>query len=88
MKLKNIYLVLKDQMPLERFIRNFRKGHLYGIMSKRSHLTKDGTPKVGYKTKQTATRVANEMSEKKGTHFSNYKCLWCDEYHLGKKQRK
>jgi len=24
------------------------------------------------------------MSKKHGVHFSNYKCIFCDGYHLGK----
>lgn len=84
MKIRNIYLALKDQGPFKRFIRNALKGHLFGLTHKRSHLTKDGTPKVKYNTKKTATKVAAKMFEKKGVYFSNYKCLYCDGYHIGK----
>lgn len=84
MKLKNLYLGLKDQMPFRRFIRNLRKGHVLGLFHKRSHFRMDGTSKVSYKTKETAIRVAKQMSEKKGVYFSNYKCIYCDGYHLGK----
>jgi hypothetical protein len=83
-KLRNIVLVIKDQMPLKRFIRNLRKGHLLGIINQRSHFRDNGQAKVVYNTKETATKSAQKMSEKKGVHFSNYKCLWCDGYHLGK----
>ena len=24
------------------------------------------------------------MMRKKGVYFSNYKCVWCDGYHIGK----
>ena len=24
------------------------------------------------------------MKEKNGTYYSNYKCIWCDGYHLGR----
>ena len=37
MNLRNIYLGLKDQMPLKRFIKNLFKGHVLGLFSKRSH---------------------------------------------------
>ena len=84
MKRRNIYLGLKDQMPLKRLIRNLIKGHVLGLFHKRSHYRMNGSPKVSYKTKETAVRVANQMSEKKGVHFSNYKCIFCDGYHLGK----
>jgi hypothetical protein len=83
-KFMNLILVIKDQMPLTRFIRNLRKGHLLGIVSKRSHFRGDGVPKQIYNTKNTAVKSAKKMSEKNGVYFSNYKCLWCDGYHIGK----
>lgn len=55
MKLINLYLGLKDQMPLRRFIRNLRKGHVLGLFHKRSHLTFEGKPKVSYGSKESAT---------------------------------
>jgi hypothetical protein len=84
MKLKNIILALQDQLPLPRLIRNIRKGHVFGLFHRRSHFRDDGKPKVMYNTKATAQRVAKDMLEKKGKYFSNYKCMWCDGYHLGK----
>jgi hypothetical protein len=84
MKLRNLYLAMKDQMPLSRFIRNLRKGHILGLFHKRSHFRDNGQPKVGYNTKATATKVAANMTAKHGVWFSNYKCLYCDCYHLGK----
>ena len=84
MKPRNLYLGLKDQMPLSRFIRNLKVGHVLGLFSERSHLNKDGKPKVMYNTKETAIRVAKEMGEKRDCYFSNYKCLFCDGYHIGR----
>lgn len=84
MKTKNIYLGLKDQMPLSRFLRNLKKGHVLGLFSKRSHFRSDGQPKVTYNTKETAQKSAAKMKEKNGTYYSNYKCIWCDGYHLGR----
>ncbi len=84
MTLKNIILVLKYQGPFVRFVRNLFKGHLIGLCSKRSHLNGSGIPKVKYNTKQTATKVAEQMATKHGKYFSNYKCLFCDGYHIGK----
>ncbi len=84
MKLKNIILAIKDQMPLSRFFRNLFKGHLFGTFSKRSHLNFNGKEKIKYNTKETAMKSASKMSEKHGTHFSNYKCVYCDGYHIGK----
>lgn len=85
MKLKNLWLAFKDQLPLTRLIRNLWKGHVFGLFSKNSHFRGDtGQAKVTYNTKETATKVAKQMMEKKGKYFSNYKCIWCDGYHLGK----
>lgn len=84
MKLKNLYLGLKDQMPFDRFIRNLRKGHVLGLFHKRSHLTNEGKPKVSYGTKETAVKVSEKMKEKRGYYYSTYKCIFCDGYHLGR----
>jgi len=37
-----------------------------------------------FKTIESARKVAEKMSAKHGTHFSFYKCLFCDGYHIGK----
>jgi len=84
MKFRNLYLGLKDQMPLSRFIRNLRKGHVLGLFSKRSHYTFAGKEKVSYGSKATAIKSAEKMREKNGTYYSNYKCIYCDGYHLGR----
>lgn len=83
-KYKNIMLGLKDQMPLIRFIKNLWKGHLIGLFHKRSHYRDNGNAKVTYNTKDTAKKFTEKLSIKHGVHFSNYKCLYCDGYHLGK----
>ena len=90
MKLRNIWKALKDQGPFSRFCRNFRKGHLIGLFSKRSHQNANGNPKVMYNSKATAEKSARVMREKhfkkhsEDVWFSNYKCLHCDGYHIGK----
>ena len=84
MKLRNIFLALKDQMPISRFFRNLRKGHLIGLFSKRSHENASGKPKISYGSKASATKAAVAMMKKRGAYFSNYKCVWCDGYHIGK----
>lgn len=85
MKLKNIVLVIKDQGPLKRFLHNLFKGNLKGIISEYSHINKStGKLKVKYNTKTAATNAAAIMSKKTGKYFSNYKCLHCDGYHIGK----
>ena len=37
-----------------------------------------------YPTVESAKRAAEAMSKKRGVHFSFYKCLYCDGYHIGK----
>ncbi len=83
-KLRNIILALRDQGPFTRFVRNLRKGHLLGLISKRSHENWNGKPKVSYNTKESAQKAATAMMRKKGCYFSNYKCMRCDGYHIGR----
>lgn len=84
MKLKNIILAFKDQLPFKRLMRNIFTGRIRGVLSKRSHMTKEGKLKIMYNTEATAIRSAKAMAEKKGVRFDPYKCLWCDGYHIGK----
>ena len=84
MNLVYLWNGIRDQLPLRRLIRNMKTGNVFGLFHKRSHLREDGTPKVSYNTKKTANKVAKQMSEKFETHFSNYRCIFCGKYHLGK----
>jgi hypothetical protein len=86
MKLRNLILALKDQGPLKRAFRNFViTGNARGLFHKNSHFRGDtGEAKVMYNTKKTALKSAETMSKKRGTHFSTYKCIWCDGYHIGR----
>ena len=85
MKLRNLILALWEQGPPRRFVRNFFvTGNALGMFYKRSHLNQSGKPKITYNTKATAEKSARKMSEKHGKHFSFYKCVFCDGYHLGK----
>lgn len=84
MKFSNLILALQDQMPLRRLLRNLFKGHLLGLFSQRSHLNANGNPKVMYNTKKTAGDAAAAMMVKRGVYFSNYKCIFCDGYHIGR----
>ncbi len=83
-KIKNLILAFKDQGPFLRFIRNLKKGHILGILNERSHLNGEYNLKVMYNTKKAAIKTANTMTEKYGKRFSNYKCIYCDGYHVGK----
>jgi hypothetical protein len=86
MKLKNIILALKDQGPLKRAFINFIiTRNAWGLFHKNSHWRGDsGDPKVMYNTKETALKSATAMEKKRGIHFSVYKCIYCDGYHLGR----
>lgn len=85
MKFKNVYLALKEQLPWKRFFRNFFiTGNAWGMFSKYSHIRKDGIQKVIYNTKTSALKAAESMSKKQEVHFSTYKCVFCDGYHIGR----
>lgn len=86
MKLKNIILALKDQGPVKRAFRNFViTRNAWGLFHKNSHWRGDsGQEKVMYNTKATALKSAEAMGKKRGIHFSVYKCIYCDGYHLGR----
>lgn len=88
-KLKNVYLVIKDQMPLKRFIRNFFiTRNAFGLFYKSSHIaTYNNSPKIGYSSSASALKAALKMEKKNPEKkFSAYKCLWCDKYHIGGKK--
>jgi hypothetical protein len=87
MKLRNILLVIKDQLPLSRLFRNFFvTRNAWGLFFRKgSHIAEySGKPKVMYNTKTTSLKAAESMKKKTGKYFSSYKCLWCDGYHIGK----
>jgi hypothetical protein len=85
MKLKNLILALYDQGPLTRAFRNFIiTGNAWGLFSIRSHQRDDGKLKVMYNKKESAQKAAESMKKKMNKHFSVYKCIYCDGYHLGK----
>jgi hypothetical protein len=81
---RNVVLALRDQLPIRRLLRNLVKGNLKGLFHARSHLNWDGRPKVKYNTKASAIKAADAMAKKQSVYFSNYKCVHCDGYHIGK----
>jgi len=85
-KFKNLILGLKGQLPLKRAFRNFFiTGNAWGMFSISSHRRQDtGKDKVMYNTLESAQKAAASLSKKHGKHFSVYKCIYCDGYHLGK----
>lgn len=89
-KFRNIILAIKDQLPLSRMFRNFViTRNAWGLFYKSSHISQGtGQPKIAYGSKRSAEKAASQMARKRGVHFSNYKCLRCDGYHVGKTRRK
>jgi len=85
-KLRNLCIWLQDQICRKRLFYNFFVSrNAWGAFSRYSHIRRDTeTPKVAYRTKEVALKAADKMSSKYGKHFSAYKCLFCDGYHLGK----
>lgn len=37
---------------------------------------------LSYPNKRVAFRAAEAMGKKHGVHFSVYKCVWCDGWHI------
>ena len=85
-KIKNLYKALKEQGPFKRVFRNFIiTGNAWGMFHKNSHYRADtGQPKITYNTKQTAEKIAKIIENKNNVHYSIYKCIFCDGYHLGR----
>lgn len=83
---RNLYAGIKDQLPVSRLFQSIRTGNVFGLFHIRSHQRVDGLPKIAYNTKATAVKSATAMAKKNGVYFSNYKCIFCDGYHIGKKR--
>lgn len=85
MKLKNVWLALRDQLPLKRMFRNFFiTRNAWGLFHINSHISqKTQKPKVQYNTRASALKASISMKKKTGRHFSVYKCMRCDGFHIG-----
>lgn len=84
-KFKNLIAGLKHQLPFKRLFRNyFITGNGWGLFDIRSHITESGKEKVKYNTLKSATKASASMEKKYGHHYSIYKCIYCDGYHIGK----
>lgn len=85
-KFKNFWIWFSDQCRRKTVFRNFFiTRNAWGAFSINSHINQHtGQPKVTYNTIEGARRAAEKMSKKHKTHFSFYKCLFCDGYHIGK----
>ena len=84
--IENLILWFRDQFKRKTWFRNFFiTGNAWAAFSINSHVNQHtGKPKVMYNTEKTAKKSAEAISEKYGTHFSYYKCLFCNGYHVGK----
>lgn len=85
-KPKNLILGLKNQLPLKRAFKNFFiTRNAWGMFSLNSHINQSTKePKIAYSSKESAQKSALKMEKKTGKHFSVYKCIFCDGYHIGK----
>lgn len=85
-KWKNFWIWFTDQVKRKRAFYNFFiSRNAWGAFSINSHIRAlTGEPKVTYNSVESARRAAEKMSEKYNKHFSLYKCLFCDGYHIGK----
>ena len=83
MNIKNLYLGIKDQLPLKRLFRNlFITGNAKGLFHKRSHYKIDGQEKISY-SKASAIKASEKMTIKYKKDYTVYKCIFCDGYHIG-----
>jgi len=89
MKIKNLIYAVCDQLLRPQSWRNIFITHdAFGIFSRYSHISRStGQPKMMYPSKTDAQKAADVMSKKYGVHFSVYKCVWCDGWHIGKNSR-
>ncbi len=90
-KFKNLWLWFKDQVKRKNFFRSmFITRNAWGAFSINSHINQHThEPKITYSLKsaqKAAEKMSKKVSEKEGRdiHFSYYKCLFCDGYHVGK----
>lgn len=59
----------------------------WGVFSKFAHFRRsDSRPKISHVTKQKALKVAESMAEKYGGVYDIYKCLYCNGWHVAKRQ--
>ena len=85
-KYGNLKIWLKDQLKRKVWFKNFFiTRNAWGAFSINSHMNQHtNKEKVMYNTVEGAKKAAEAMSKKRGVHFSYYKCLFCDGYHVGK----
>ena len=81
---------MKYQLPPYRplknaFINFFVTRNAWGMFSINSHVNQhSGKEKVSYPSFESAKKSAEKMGAKHNTHFSVYKCVYCDGFHIGR----
>lgn len=85
-KWRNFRIWFADQVKRKVWFRNFFiTRNAWGAFSINSHINQHTEKeKVCYNTVEGAKKAADSMSKKRNAHFSYYKCLFCDGYHIGK----
>ena len=84
MRIKNLILAIKEQGFKEFFITR----NAWGLFFKSSHINKNtNKEKVSYHTKESAVMAAAAMSKKYSGRFAPYKCIFCDNWHIGKSKK-
>lgn len=85
-KWKNFWLWFKDQACRKKAFYNFFiSRNAWGAFSIYSHIRRNtNEPKIEYHSFQSAQKAAEKMGQKHHKHFSVYKCLYCNGYHIGK----
>jgi len=93
-KFKNVIKSIFGQIFRKHaFINIFITHNAFGIFSINSHINQHtGQPKVMYSkksAKKSAEAMSKKISAKEGMpiHFSEYKCMFCDGYHIGKNRQ-
>lgn len=85
-RLHNFFKGVWYQLRKKGWFRNFFiTRNAWGLFHKNSHINQTtGKEKQGYPREESALKAAASMEKKHGKHFSVYKCIYCDGYHLGK----
>lgn len=79
---RNVWRWFVDQMSHPS---TFFEKKSWGVFSEYAHIRRsDRQPKKISDTKERAKSIADFMSKKYGGHYSIYKCIYCDGWHIAK----
>ena len=89
MHIRNLILAIYDQLTRPKALRHiFITHNAFGIFSRYSHIARQSRkPKIAYPSREAASQAATAMERKYGVHYSVYKCVWCDGWHIGKNRQ-